>query len=84
METLSELLLSSLAYAYYLALEMESLAGHLVVEIHLDAILGNLYHNARDHSAHAVHHRDCVAWHEEVFTDFAVHLERCLWKVNYS
>ena len=61
---------------------MQGLSCHLVVEVHLYAVLSNLDNDSREDSAHAVHHRDRVARDEEVFADFSVHLEGCLWKVD--
>ena len=63
---------------------MESLACHLVVEVHLYSLRCNLEYNARDHAAHAVHHRNCVARYEEVFSYLTVNLECRLWKVDDS
>ena len=63
---------------------MEGLASHLVVEVHLYTVCSHLKYNSRDNSAHAVHHRDSVTRNEQVFANFAVYLECCLWKVNDS
>jgi hypothetical protein len=83
-ETLSEFFLGSLANRHYLALEMESLACHLMVEVHLYAVCCHFYHNSRDYTAHAVHHRDCVTRYEKILANFSVNLECCLWKIDYS
>ncbi len=60
---------------------MEGLAGHLVVEVHLYAVLGNLYDYARDYAAHRVKHRDSVAGYEKVLANLTVNLECRLRKV---
>ena len=82
MESLCKFLLSCLANCEDLACEAEGLAGHLVVEVHLHAVFANLTNNTRDHSTHAVEHRDSVAWYEKILANLAVDLERCLWKVD--
>ena len=63
---------------------MECLASHLVVEVHLNCVICNLKNNSRDHRAHAVHHRNCVARYEKVLADLTVDFKCSLWKVNDS
>ena len=83
-KSFSEFLLGSFAYAYNLSLEVEGLACHLVVEVHLHYILCHLENYAWDHCAHAVHHWDGVADNEKILADLSVDLERCLRKLNDS
>ena len=79
-----ELLLGSFSYCEHLSLEMECLARHLMVEVHLHAVLAYLHNYARDHATHWAYHRDCVADNEKVLADLAVNLESCLRKVDDS
>ena len=81
-ETFCKLFFSSLAYGKDLSFEMKGLAGHLMVKVHLDAVFCHFDHYARNHSAHAVHHRDCIAWNEEVFANFSVHFECCFREID--
>ena len=74
-ETFCKLFFSSLAYGKYLTCEMESLACHLMVEVHLYRIFSHFKYYTRDYCAHAVEHRDGVARYEKVFAHFSVYLE---------
>ena len=82
MESLCKFLLSCLANCEDLACEAEGLAGHLMIEVHLHAVLAHFKNNTRNHCAHAVEHRYCVAWYEKILANLAVDLECCLWKVD--
>ena len=84
MKSLCEFLLCGLSDCEHFSLEMESLACHLVVEVHLDAVFSNLDHYSWDNSAHAVHHRNGVARYEKILADLAVDFECRLRKVNNS
>ena len=75
METFGKFLFCSLAYGENLSCEMEGLSCHLVVEVHLYAVFAYLEDHTRDHSAHAVEHRDCIARYEKVLAYFTVHFE---------
>ena len=55
-----------------------------MVEVHLDRVFGNFEDYSRDYSAHAVHHRDCVARYKEVFADLSVNLECSFRQVDDS
>lgn len=74
-ETFCKLFFSSLAYGKDLTCEMESLACHLMVEVHLYRIFSHFKYYTRDYCAHAVEHRDGVARYEKVFAHFSVYLE---------
>ena len=80
-KTFREFLLCSFANGNHLSCEVERLSCHLMVQVHLYGILAYFKHYSRYHTAHAVHHRDCVAWNEKVFPYFAVDFERCLRQV---
>ena len=82
-ETFGQLLFCSFTYSEDFACEMEGLACHLVVEVHLDRICSDFENDSRNNTAHAVEHRDGVARHEKVLTDFAVDFECRLRKVDY-
>ena len=56
-KALCKFLLGRFAYCKYLTLEMEGLAGHLVVEVHLYSISSNFHYYTWNNAAHAVHHR---------------------------
>jgi hypothetical protein len=83
-ESLSKFLFCSLAYGNHFTGEVESLACHSVVEVHLHRVRCHFENNARDYATHAVHHRNCVSWYEEVFTDLSVHFKCSLRKVDDS
>ena len=74
-ETFCKLLFGSLAYSKDLTCEMESLACHLMVEVHLYRIFSHFKHYTRNYCAHAVEHRNGVARYEKVFAHFSVYLE---------
>ena len=81
-QALGQLLVGGAAHALHLAGEMQGLAGHRMVEIHLDRALGNLADRALDHLPGLVQHRDGAADHEQVLADLAVDGERRLGKVD--
>ena len=82
-KSLCEFLLSRLSYRKHFSFEMESLARHRVVEVHLDCILCHLDDNSRDHSALVAQHRDGVTRYEKIFADFTVYFKCFLRKVKY-
>ena len=61
---------------------MQGLSCHLMVEVHLHGVCCNLKYHSRNHSSHAVHHRDSISRYQEVFSDLSVHFKCSLWKVN--
>ena len=77
-----KLLLGSLAHAEDFAFEVEGLSCHLVIHVHLDHLLAHFKNDARNHSSHAVEHRDGRARNEKVLADFSVYLECSLRKVD--
>lgn len=81
-KSFSKFLLCRFAYGKHLSCEMECLAGHLMVEVHLDGIFAYFQNHTRNDSSHAVHHRNCVSWHEEILAYFSVDLECRFRKVN--
>lgn len=83
-ETFCKLLLSSFAYRYDLTCEMEGLACHSMIEVHLHAVFRHFENYTWDNAAHTVEHWDGVAWNEEIFAYHAVHLECRLRKVDDS
>ena len=81
-ESLCEFLFCSFADSKDLAFEMKGLTGHLMVKVHLDTVFGHFNYHAWNHTSHAVHHRNCVAWNKEVFAYFSIDFECSLRKVN--
>jgi len=70
-----ELLLGGLADSLYATAEIESLAGHGVIEVHHHVVFLNLGYGTLNHLALAVDHREDTAGNEELGHKLAVHLE---------
>jgi hypothetical protein len=81
-KSFSKFLLCRFTYCKNLTCEMKGLAGHLVIEIHLDAVSAYLKHYTRNHTAHRADHRNCIARYKKVLADFSVYFECCFRKVN--
>jgi hypothetical protein len=81
-KSFSKFLLCRFTYCKYLTCEMKGLAGHLVVEIHLDAVSAYLKHYTRNHTAHRTDHRNCIARYEKILANLPVHFECCFRQVN--
>ena len=83
MQAFGQLLLSGAAHALHLAGEVQGLAGHRMVEIHLDGAVGDGADRALDHLPGLVEHRDGASDHEQVLADLAVDGESRLGKVDH-
>ena len=75
MQTFSELFLCGVTYCEDFAAEIEHLACHRMVEVHLHCSLCNFQYLARNYTAHRVHQRYNVSNFQKVFSHFAFHLE---------
>ncbi len=72
------------AYAYDLNLEVECLAGHRVVEVHLNALLCHLADGAEHTVALIVAHRYLIANEQHLVGDLAVDHKYILGQINDS
>jgi hypothetical protein len=77
-----KLLLCGIAHGNDLYLEVEGLAGELVVEVHGHGIFLDLCNCSLDDVSCAVEHRDHGAYLEEVFAEYASDFERTLGDVD--
>ena len=72
------------AYAYDLHLEVEHLAGHRVVEVHLNGLLSYLFDGAEHTVALVVAHRDLVANEQHFLSQLAVDHKYVFGQINDS
>ena len=82
-QTFLELLLSSLAHCKDFSGEIQCLACHRGVEVHLYAGFTDFKDYTGHDSACTVEEWNCVADHEKVFPDFSVYLE-CFFRKVYD
>ena len=81
-EAFGKFFLGGIAHGNYLNLEVECLAGELVVEVHGHGISLDLCNGSLDDMSGAVEHRDHGAYLEEVFAEDAAHLEGALGDID--
>ena len=84
MQPVGQLFLGCIADGGHFTGKVKFLAGQVVVEIHLDAVVADFDHLARDHAAGLVHHRDHPSDDEQLFLDLAVDFEDMLGQIDHS
>ena len=82
-KSFGKFLSGGLAYRFHLSCEMEGLACHGMVEIHLDAVFSYAVNLSLDDLSLGVEHGDDIAYDEKVFAYLSLDFKCSLGKVEF-